>query len=542
MVATEPAPVAETKTGRAWVALTRRAFGDAKVRTIAFAYLFAAYAFIQPVGYRSAYKTIAARQGFARSFGNNTAIRLFYGEPHDLLTVSGYTAWRVGGVLVIVAAVWGVLAAVRALRAEEDAGRTELVLSGAVSRITLNGSAMLAIAEGAFLLWLVTWAGLTVGGLNPASSAFMALSIVSVIPPFVGVGALASQFAPRRRVALAIGSGAVALSLLLRAIADTSSGVGWMRWLTPLGWAEQMRPYTGAQPLVLLLPIVAGIVLIALAVRIATARDIGSGLLPARDSAPARLTLLSSPIAQSLRSERGSIAIWIVSAGVFAYIFGAVSNSIKTAGISKQLQREIAKLGSGSIATSKGYLGFVFVILVLAVSLFACSQVGAARSEEAGGQLETLFALKVGRHGWLTGRLLLAAGAAAVISLVSAVLAWAGAGLQGVSISFATMLLAGVNCLPVTLLALAFGALAFAIVPRACVAIAYGLVGLAFVWYLVGSLVSAPHWLLEATPFAHIGLVPAAPFRAGAAALMVVIALAVMAAAAMLFARRDLLE
>ena len=292
----------------------------------------------------------------------------------------------------------------------------------------------------------------------------------------------------------------------------------------------------------LLLPIVAGIVLIALAVRIATARDIGSGLLPARDSAPARLTLLSSPIAQALRSERGSIAIWIVSAGVFAYIFGAVSNSIKTAGISKQLQREIAKLGSGSIATSKGYLGFVFVILVLAVSLFACSQVGAARSEEAGGQLETLFALKVGRHGWLTGRLLLAAGAAAVISLVSAVLAWAGAGLQGVSISFATMLLAGVNCLPVTLLALAFGALAFAIVPRACVAIAYGLVGLAFVWYLVGSLVSAPHWLLEATPFAHIGLVPAAPFRAGAAALMVVIALAVMAAAATLFARRDLLE
>ena len=63
IVATEPAPVAETKTGPAWVALTRRAFGDAKVRTIAFAYLFAGYAFIQPVGYRDAYKTIAAAAG-----------------------------------------------------------------------------------------------------------------------------------------------------------------------------------------------------------------------------------------------------------------------------------------------------------------------------------------------------------------------------------------------------------------------------------------------------------------------------------------------
>ena len=53
-------------------------------------YLFGIYAYIQPVGYRDAYKTLAERIGFARSFGDNTAIRLFYGEPHDLLTVSGY--------------------------------------------------------------------------------------------------------------------------------------------------------------------------------------------------------------------------------------------------------------------------------------------------------------------------------------------------------------------------------------------------------------------------------------------------------------------
>ena len=333
-----------------------------------------------------------------------------------------------------------------------------------------------------------------------------------------------------------------AVSLLLRAIADTANGAGWLRWLTPLGWAEQMRPYTGAQPLVLLLPIATGIVLVLVAVRIAIARDIGSGLLPARDSAAPRLKLLSSPTAQALRLERGSIAIWIASAGVFAYILGAVSKSITSAGLSKQLQREIAKLGSGSIATPKGYLGFVFVIFVLAVSLFACSQIGAARSEESGGQLETLLALRVGRRGWLAGRLLLAAGAATVISLVLGVLAWAGAEVQGVSISLATMLLAGINCLPVALLAIGFGALAFAIVPRASVEIAYGLVGLAFVWYLVGSLVSVPHWLLESTPFAHVGLVPAAPFRTGAAVLMVAIALAVSALAAMLFARRDLLE
>jgi len=88
---------------RAWA---RRAFRDARVRTIAFGYLFALYAYIQPVGYRHAYPTVSDRLGFARSFANNKAIRLFYGEPHDLLSVSGYAAWRVGGTLALPPKAW----------------------------------------------------------------------------------------------------------------------------------------------------------------------------------------------------------------------------------------------------------------------------------------------------------------------------------------------------------------------------------------------------------------------------------------------------
>ncbi len=73
------------------------------------------------------------------------------------------------------------------------------------------------------------------------------------------------------------------------------------------------------------------------------------------------------------------------------------------------MQRELAKLGSGSIATPTGYLAFVFIFFVLAVSLFACAQIAAARHEEAEGRLETLLALPLGRGSWLGGRLALAA-------------------------------------------------------------------------------------------------------------------------------------
>ncbi len=526
----------------ALAALARRALRDARARTIAFAYMFAVYGYVQAAGYASTYPTVASRLAFARSFAGNSALRLFYGEPHDLLTVRGYAAWRVGGTLAIVAAVWGVLAAVRATRAEEDAGRAELVLAAPVSRRALYGSALIAIAAGTAALWLASWLGLLVGGLDAGGSAYLALSIVSVIPPFVGVGALASQLAPRKRVATAIGSGAVAVSLLVRAIADTTTGAGWLRWATPLGWAEQTRPYSGAQPLVLVLPLVLCAVLLVISVRIAQRRDVGSGLLPAHDTAPANLRLLSSTTAQALREERAVIAIWVVVAGAFGYILGAVSNSVRSAGISKQLEHEIERIGAGSIITPKGYLGFTFLIFVLVVSLFACSQIGAARGEEADQRLDTLLALPVSRHGWLLGRLALGAGGAAAISLACAVLTWLGAVWQGVSLSLATMLLAALNCMPLALLTLGVGALVYAILPRASGTILYSLVALAFLWDLVASVLQAPHWLVEATPFAHIGLVPAAPFRVGAALVMVGLGALASALALALFARRDLVE
>jgi ABC-2 type transport system permease protein len=511
------------------------------VRTISYAYLFAAIAYAQIVAYRDAYPTLSSRVAFARSFFDNKAVRLFYGEPHDLLTVNGYAAWRVGGTLAIFASIFGLLAAVRALRTEEDTGRMELVLASGVGRRTAYCSSMAAIAAGIAILWLAELAGFLLGGLSLGGSAYLALASASIVPVYVGVGALACQIAPTRRVALELGGAVTGLLFLLRLIADTVNGLGWLRWASPLGWAEELRPFTGARPLVLLLPLAASAITIALAARIAARRDIGTGVLSARDSADPRLALLSSPTMQALRRERGSLLVWLGGVGVFAYILGVLAKSSSSAGISKNLNREVEKLGAGSIATPSGYLGVTFIFFVLTVSLFACAQIGAARREEADQQLETLLALPVSRHRWLGGRLTLAVGGAAAIALAAGLLTWVGAESGGVSISLWKLIEAGANCLPVTLLFLGIAALAYALLPRASGAVAYALVTVAFLWDLVGSLLGAPRWLVELTPFEHVGLVPAQPFRGGAAAIMIGIGLLAAVAALAVFRRRDLI-
>lgn len=521
-------------------ALARRAFRDARVRTISFVYLFALFAYIQPVGYRSGYPTIAERVAFAHSFSNNKAVRLFYGEPHNLLSVSGYTAWRVGGTLAIFAAIFGLLGAVRALRSEEDTGRQELVLAGIVARRTAYLSSIAAIAAGTVLLWIGESAGFILAGLPAGGSMYLALATVSIVPVCAGVGALASQLAPTRRMALELGGAILSIWFLLRVIADTASGVTWLRWLTPLGWAEQMRPFASLEPLVLILPAVSAALLLWLAARINVNRDIGTGVLPERDSAQPRLRLLSSPVAQALRFERSSLIVWTASVGAFAYILGVVAKSSSSAGISKNLNHELGKLGTGSITTPTGYLGFTFIFFVLVVSLFACAQIGAARHEKAEQRLETLLSLPVARSRWLGGRLALAACGITAISLTAGLLAWAGAESGGANIQLSKMIEAGANCLPIALLFLGFAAIVYAILPRATAAIAYGLLIVAFLWNLVGSLLSVPKWLVELTPFTHLGLVPAQSFRVSDAAIMLGIGIASALAATWLFSRRDL--
>ena len=139
-------------------------------------------------------------------------MRLFYGEPYDLLTVGGYTAWRVGGTLAIFAAVLGLLAAVRALRTEEDAGRDRARARRrrSAAATAYAGRARRDRASASLILWAgATSPAPSLGGLPAGDSAYLALATASVVPVFVGVGALASQLAPTRRIALELGGAVV---------------------------------------------------------------------------------------------------------------------------------------------------------------------------------------------------------------------------------------------------------------------------------------------------------------------------------------------
>ena len=118
--------------------------------------VYGVYVLASAKGFASQFPTSASRQQFAESLGSNTGLAALLGPARQIDTVAGFTAWRCLGVLTLVGAVWGLLAATRLLRGEEDAGRWELLLSGQTTRSHAAVQGLLGLAVGWVALWAVT--------------------------------------------------------------------------------------------------------------------------------------------------------------------------------------------------------------------------------------------------------------------------------------------------------------------------------------------------------------------------------------------------
>ena len=390
-------------------AIARRALRDSRTRTLSFALLFAFGAGGAgrrlPQRVSDPRRPRRARAHVRRQPGHAPALRHAARPAHD-----GRLGCRGGSArLRVFAALWALFGG-RPGAARGGGGRAP----GARARRRRRPRRRVprprwrASAPGAAILWLALFAGLLAGRVDAGGVGVPGARHWSRPPPvFAGVGALASQLAPTRRGGARARRRRARRALALRMVADTSAPLDWLRWATPLGWAEELRPFVGARPLVLVLPALAAALLLAASWRIAARRDIGAGLLPARDSAPPRTPGSRRPRRRRCARSAGGLFAWLVGAGLFALLLGALADSV----VRRHLGRPRRQFRSSArrCEHAKGFLGLEFLFLVLAVSLFVCFQIAAAREEEAEQRLETLLALPVGRRRWLAGRLAVAA-------------------------------------------------------------------------------------------------------------------------------------
>lgn len=533
----------DRRAGRALSLLTARRAGRSG---LLWGLLFGATVAATMSQYPSMFPTVAARRDVARSLEPNVGFRAVFGVMHHMDTVAGYTAYKVGYTLLILGAIWGLLTATRVLRGEEDGGRWELLLAGQTTPGRAARQVALGLGVGVVALWVptavlsaATGASARVG-IAVGSSVFFATAMVSAAAMFVAVGMLASQLAATRHDADLLGAAVMGGSYLVRMAADSDPGLGWLRWLSPFGWVEELRPLTGSKPLAFVPIVVLVAVLITVAVRIAARRDIGASVLGEREAPEPRTLLLGGQAGLTVRLTRTSTIVWTTALAMTGLVFGLVTQAAgRVSKSSPTFERILARLG-GTNAGAVAYLGYVFLVAGGLVAIAVAGQVAAMRNEEADGHLDNLLVRPVARWQWLGVRLVvglvLVVGAGAVVGTA----AWVGAISQHTHVGFVSLLEAGLNVVPPAVFVLGVGVLTFGVLPRLAIGVTYGLVVWSFLAETVASVVDANRWIRDTSPFLHITPAPAAPPDWTAAVWLVALGVVLAGLGVAAFARRDL--
>jgi ABC-2 type transport system permease protein len=484
----------------------------------------------------SMFATPAARADYVATVSGNPGLIAMVGPPYDLTHVGGDVAWQLGGFGAAFAALMSMFFVGRHTRAEEQSGRSELVLAAPVGRLAHVTVALIVVTGAQVLLGaLVT---LTMIGFDQPSAGSLALgaSLTGVGLVFAGIAAVAVQISQTTSAASGMVGAAIGGAYLLRAAGDV--GDGTLSWLSPIGWGQEMRPYAGERWWPLALSLVAASALVGVAFALRARRDEGAGLVEPRPGPATASRRLTTPLGLAFRLQRGALAGW--TAGLF---FSGLSVGL-TGRDAKSLIGDSDQLGTILGSSSGDIVDQYFAVSMLTMALigagFGVQAALRMRGEETAGHLESLLATALSRRAWVAAYVAVAMGGTVIVLGANGL----GAGLADAINSddagqLPRLLAAGLAPAPAVWVVIAAAVALFGLAPRA-VAAAWGVLGACVLLTVLGPLLHLPAWVLDLSPFEHVPQLPAAEFSAGPLLWLCAVAAALTALGLLAFRRRDL--
>lgn len=484
----------------------------------------------------SLYETAAQRAELAASMNADSSLRAMYG-PVFSDSVGGLVSWRMIAFGAALAAVMSLVLVVRHTREEEETGRQEMLSSAMVGRRAPLTAALLAAVIANAALAAVIMAGMAGSGAGGAGAVALALSVAGVGVLFACTAAIAAQFTESARLAKGLTAALIGAAFVLKAAGDsaTDDGSSVFTWLSPIGWAENIRPYADERWWVLLVIAGAAAAQCALAYALTERRDVGMSFLATRPG-PAR-GRISTASGLAVRLQRGALLGWTVSFAAVGVVFGGLTGGAADLVGGNAKTREIFERMGGQAGLTDAFLASMVSVLGTVAALYIVSSVLRLHGEETAGRAEPVLAGGVGRIGWAAGHLLIAFGGAALIMVAG------GLGLAaGYGHDLPAVLGASLVQLPAVWLLGGVTVLLYGALPKAAAA-AWGLVGLCLALGWIGPALDLPQPVMDLSPFTHLPKLPgAAGAEWGPVALLTALAVALVAGGLAALRRRDMLN
>ena len=514
-----------------------------RVMLVAWIYVLTILVVSTGYSFKGLYKTAASREAIAAGINRDAATLALAGPLHGD-SIGALTAYKVGAGAAVAAALMSIFIVIRHTRADEEAGRLELVGSTAVGRHTALAAGLLLAAAANAVAALLIFAGCSLTGLPAGGSAALGLAIGTCGLFFAAVAALAAQVSASARGARGIAIFVVvAAYLLMSAGAAAGSGGGrWLLWVTPVGWVTEVGAYAGDSWPVLALPVAAAVLVAAGAALLASRRDLGASLVPPRPGPAGASPSLRSPLALAWRLHRAALAGWVAGALLYGAALGSIAQNIGSLlGSGAGVRNAIARLG-GQSGLTDAYLATMMSIFGLVAAGYAISVVLRMWSDESSERAEPVLATAVSRLGWAASQLLIAVAGSALVLAAAGVGAGLSSGLRGgdAGAQVARLLGAALAQLPAALVVAGVAAALFGLLPRSCVAGGWTALGLAAVILLLGPTLRLAPWVQDISPFSHVPRLPGGPGSPVPLAWLALIAVALAAAGLAGLRRRDL--
>jgi ABC-2 type transport system permease protein len=540
-------PGAGRRTGTGPVAgaglLARLAFRRDRLMLPAWIYVLTALIAGNAYSFKTLFATAAERDRLAASAGSNPAFQFLYGRLYST-SVGGMTAWRYGVYVALGAGLMSTFLVIRHSRAEEEAGRTELVGSTAVGRHAPLTAALLVAAAANVSIAVLFGIVLPLLGLPVAGSVALALATAASGLAFAGIAAVAAQLSSTARGARGLTFTVLGVAYLLQAVGNSAGAQGpqWLTWLSPLGWAGLVRPFAGERWWVLALPVAVMAVTGAAAFLLAARRDLGAGLLPDRPGPATAGPGLRGPLGLAWRLQRGTLASW--TAGLLA---GGLASGAAGKGVgsllasSGQLRTAFLRLG-GQAAITNAYLAAIMGLAGLVAAAYATSAVLRLHTEEAAGRADPVLVSVASRVGWWASHITVTVLGTAAVLAAAGIGTGLGYGLRAgdAGTQVPQLLGAALAQLPAALAVAAVAVLAFGVLPDWSVGIGWTALAAAVLLALFGEILQLDQWVLDISPFTHVPKLPGGTVSAVPLVWLAVIALALAAAGLAGLRRRDI--
>ncbi len=505
-------------------------------------YIFAGSIGSTGYSFRHLYTSLAERLSLTASVQHDPSVLALSG-PVFGTSAGSLVAWKVlvfasGG-----AGLMGIFTVVRHTRDDEEQGRLELVGAAVVGRqAPLAAGLAVAFGSGLVLIPLIAVVQAVLGYPLAGSLALGAAVGLSGCV-FAAAAAICAQLTVSARTARGMAVAVLGVAFLLRAVGDSASGASWLRWTSPLGWAEQMQVYATPRWSVAVLFVLAAGVLGGCAALLATHRDLGAGLLPARPGQPAAPAWLRSPLTLAWRLQRGTLLGWAVGFALAGAVLGSAAQGIgPMLNTSAQARQLFIRLG-GHSALVDAYLAAVIGMMGVVAAAYAVAAVLRLHSEESEQRAELVLATRTGRVRWAGSHVLVAAAGSAGLLLIGGLAMALGDGLTsgGLGAQLPRLAGAGLAQVPAAWVMAGIAVALFGLQPRAVVTAAWAALGVAALITLVGPAIKLAQGALDVSPFSHIPKLPGAPVMVAPLAWLVGVAVVLAVAGLAGFRRRDLM-